>query len=63
MSNKLIYAGILAGLVMFWTGILSLVWTFSAEPKRVDCSMSEFHPDFTNKMREQCRAARKEVLK
>ena len=49
-----------AFLAVFWYGLLSLVWHFagSDEPKRIDCGMAEFHPDYTPKMREQCRLVR-----
>lgn len=30
MSNKLIYAVILAGLVMFWVGVVTAAWHWSA---------------------------------
>ena len=56
MSNKVTYALIAILLGMFWYGVIGLVWFF-AEPttRRVDCSMSSFHPDFTPAMRKQCR--------
>lgn len=29
------------------------------EGRKVDCSLAEFHPDFTNEMRQACREARR----
>jgi hypothetical protein len=31
-------------------------------PQKVDCSLAEFHPDFTPRMRELCREERKHKL-
>ena len=61
MSNKAIYAIIIIAVSAFWAGILTAIWTYLDDktPQRIDCSVSEFHPDYTPKMREQCRAARK----
>lgn len=58
MNNRWIYFVMIALFVWFWFGVLAIVWTYSA-PKKIDCSLSTFHPDFTTKMREQCRAVRK----
>lgn len=59
MSNKLIYVIMAALLAVFWYGVVALAWNFSAPKDRyIDCSMAEFHPDFTPQMREQCRLLR-----
>lgn len=58
MSNKRTYLLLAIFLTVFWSVTIYTTWNLSA-PKKIDCSMAEFHPDFTPKMREQCRAARK----
>jgi hypothetical protein len=32
------------------------------QQKRIDCSVAEFHPDYTTEMREQCRLVRSSRL-
>ena len=42
-------------------GLLAIAVTaynIAPRTKRIDCSLSEFHPDFTPEMREQCRLLR-----
>lgn len=56
MTKKFI-ALYIAG-VSLWGAAVYLVITHAPRAKRIDCSMAEFHPDFTSAMREQCRAAR-----
>lgn len=34
----------------------------ASKEKPLDCSMAEFHPDFTTKMKEQCRTERTRKL-
>jgi hypothetical protein len=34
----------------------------ASQEKPLDCSMAEFHPDFTPKMKEQCRMERTRKL-
>lgn len=61
MSNRMVFGIIVVLLGLFWGLVLSYVWHYAStrNEHRVDCSMVEFHPDYTTKMREQCRAARK----
>jgi hypothetical protein len=37
---------------------LVLLYAPRTDHKRIDCSMAEHHPDFTQDMKEQCRLAR-----
>jgi hypothetical protein len=59
MSNKQIYAILAVLLAWFWGVVIAVVWHFAAPtPKRYDCSMAEFHPDYPPKVRQLCREAR-----
>jgi hypothetical protein len=41
-------------------GAVWLTWQFVPDqPRRVDCSMAEFHPDFTPEVRKACREQRR----
>jgi hypothetical protein len=42
--------------------VLVLLYAPRTNHKRIDCSMSEIHPDFTAEMKEQCRLARSNRL-
>ena len=44
---------------------LGLLLVFLEPPKKtvIDCSMAEFHPDITLKMKEQCRESRQQQKK
>lgn len=56
MSNKQIYSIIAVLLVWFWAMVIMAVLLFATPTsKRIDCSMAEFHPDFTPAMRQTCR--------
>ena len=61
MSNKKVYLIIAILLTIFWTAMIAGVFKF-LQPKQkvIDCTMSEFHPDFTPKMKELCRKAQAE---
>jgi hypothetical protein len=50
--------------VAMYTMMIYLIWHSSQEPinKTIDCSVAEFHPDFTPRMREACRLARRQKL-
>ena len=58
VSNRKVYALIALFLIVFWTAMIAGVFKF-LQPKQkvIDCTMSEFHPDFTPKMKELCRKA------
>lgn len=43
-----------------WLGALYIaVWVAPPEGRRVDCSLAEFHPDFTPEERKACREQRR----
>lgn len=46
--------------ITLWLGLAYVVLTHAprTETRRIDCSVAEFHPDYTTKMKEQCRMAR-----
>ena len=60
MNDKITIASALIVVVAFWVFAIWLSWQFVPEqPRRVDCSMAEFHPDFTPEMRKACRKQRR----
>lgn len=62
MSNKLIYALLALFCALMWWGIIHLLMQFPTEERRVDCSLVEFHPDYTNEVRKACRERRRVKL-
>lgn len=60
MTNKRTYLLLAIFLTAFWTVVIFTQWSLagSAPSKKIDCGMAEFHPDYTPKMREQCRLIR-----
>jgi len=58
MSNRIIYAGITVFLAIFWTSFIWLGIKLAPKEHRIDCSVAEFHPDYTTEMKEQCRLVR-----
>lgn len=59
MTNRKTYTLIGLFLIAFWSAMFAGVFKF-LQPKQkvIDCTMSEFHPDFTPKMKEFCRKAK-----
>ena len=54
LSTWLMFAFVIAQLAM-----TVYIVQFHAEPERaINCELSEFHPDFTPEMKEQCRMLR-----
>jgi hypothetical protein len=52
---------LIALFIVFCLGLINLVIRLAPEERparRVDCSLAEFHPDFTNEMRNACREHR-----
>lgn len=47
-------------IVALWAAacVLALLYVPRTNHKRIDCSIAEFHPDYTTEMREQCRMVR-----
>lgn len=41
--------------------VYSAADTLRNRTKMIDCSIAEFHPDFTSKMKEDCRNARNQI--
>jgi hypothetical protein len=58
MNNKIVYTLLAVALAAFWLGAIWLSHQFTPIERRVDCSMAEFHPDFTPEMRKACREKR-----
>lgn len=58
-SNKIVYGVIAVLCLMFWGSVLYIANT---SLKRIDCSMAEFHPDFTPEMKKICRERRSHKL-
>jgi hypothetical protein len=46
--------------IVLWavTCVLALLYVPRTNHKRIDCSVAEFHPDYTIEMKEQCRMVR-----
>jgi hypothetical protein len=45
--------------VVLCLGLINLAIKLAPEERRIDCSLAEFHPDYTNEMRQACREARR----
>jgi hypothetical protein len=45
-------------IAVMWLGALYIAIKSAPEERRVDCSLAEFHPDFTPAMRKACRERR-----
>jgi len=59
MSNRRVYSLLAAFLLIFWGAVLSGLFKWLAPNERVyDCSMAEFHPDYTPAVRKACREKR-----
>jgi len=59
MSNRITYTLLVIFLVAFWSGAIWLSQQFTPIERKVDCSMAEFHPDFTAEMKKACREQRR----
>ena len=64
MSYRLSCTLATIALAVIWSGLIFLVLQYAPRQsvQKIDCSMAEFHPDFTPKMREQCRMVRAHKL-
>jgi len=63
MNNRIFYHLLALFLIIFWAGLIWLSFQLATKPKQViECSMAEFHPDFTDKMRKACRERRSHKL-
>lgn len=59
MTNKQIYFILFLLLAWFWGMVMLIIGHFMPSgSRRIDCSLAEFHPDFTPAMRQACRKAR-----
>ena len=60
MSERLNTFLLICTVALTWYAMLTVIYWFTepGKPVRIDCSMAEFHPDYTPKMREQCRLLR-----
>ena len=57
MTIRKAYALIALFLIVFWTAMIAGVFKFM-QPKKIDCSLAEISPDYTQKMKDQCRKFR-----
>jgi hypothetical protein len=62
MNNKTTYRLLAVFLIIFWSGLIWLSFQLATPEKRIDCSMAEFHPDYTAEMRKACRERRSHKL-
>jgi hypothetical protein len=46
--------------IVIWAvaAVLVLLYAPRTNERRIDCSLAEFHPDYTPEMRKQCRLVR-----
>jgi hypothetical protein len=58
MNNKITYTLLAVALLAFWSGAIWLSQQFTPIERRIDCSMAEFHPDYTPEIRKMCRERR-----
>jgi hypothetical protein len=45
--------------VVFSLGLINLAIKLAPEERKIDCSLVEFHPDFTPEVRQACRERRR----
>jgi hypothetical protein len=58
MSNRITYILMVLALLAFWSGAIWLSQQFAPIERRIDCSMAEFHPDYTPEIKKACRERR-----
>lgn len=44
--------------VVFCIGLINIAIRLAPEGRTIDCGLAEFHPDYTNEIRKQCRERR-----
>lgn len=49
-------------IVAAWFGALYIATSHTPMERKVDCSLAEFHPDFTPEIRKACRERRSQKL-
>jgi uncharacterized membrane protein len=60
MNDKITTISAIIVVCIFWAFAIWLTWQFVPDqPRRIDCSMAEFHPDFTPEVRKACREQRR----
>ena len=52
------YLGYAMLVVAWFVALYIAVWVAPPEGRRIDCSLAEFHPDFTPEIRKACRERR-----
>jgi len=54
------YIVLLAVGMCLWAALAYVILAYAprTDARRIDCGVAEFHPDYTTKMKEQCRMAR-----
>jgi len=62
MNNKTTYRLLAVFLIVFWSGLIWLSFQLATPEKRIDCSVAEFHPDYTPDMKAKCREVRRHKL-
>lgn len=58
MNTRTTLTLIFLGLVVFWTGFIWLGIRLVPTERKIDCSLAEISPDYTQKMKDQCRKVR-----
>lgn len=53
------YLGYAMLAVAWFVGLYIAVLSAPPEGRRIDCSLAEFHPDYTQEIREACRERRR----
>lgn len=62
MTNRTFYPLLMVLLAAFWSGAIWLSWQFvPMEGRRVDCSIAEFHPDYSPEIKKACREQRMRI--
>jgi hypothetical protein len=59
MNNRITYSILAVFLIIFWSGLIWLSFQLATPEKRIDCSVAEFHPDYTADMKAKCREQRR----
>jgi hypothetical protein len=62
LPNKYVYAILAILLATFWSCMILLGIRFAPTERKVDCSIAEFHPDYTADMKAKCREVRSTKL-
>jgi hypothetical protein len=59
LPNRYIYTILAILLATFWSCMILLGIRLAPKEQRIDCSVAEFHPDYTADMKAKCREQRR----